>query len=75
MYEWREHPEMDWLINSLRYIDFDYDCLIKECAKASFWTKGGFNYEALSNMEYKQYELVIQEANRIEKIFLEESKQ
>ena len=63
----REYP-VTWLIRSLEYIDFDYNVLVVEAFAISYYSKGGFTFQDICNMEFDLYELVLKEADRISKL-------
>jgi hypothetical protein len=56
-----------WLFESLWYIDFFEEYLIKEAIYVSQTTHGAFDYRSLRNMDFKSYELILEECLRINK--------
>ena len=50
---------------SLEYIDFDIKMLIQESYAASFYSKGGFDFNTLKDLPFDDYEIVIKETVRV----------
>ena len=55
-----------WMVQSLQYIDFNYEVLIKEVFRIGTYTPI-FSYTDLKEMTFDQYEIVIKEAIRMHK--------
>ena len=54
------------MVQSLRYIDFNYKILIKEAFRIGTYSPT-FSYQDLKEMTFDQYEIVVQEAVRMHK--------
>lgn len=53
------------MIQSLEFIDFTKEILIQEAFAASFYSKGGFDYNTLKDFPFDEYEIVMKETNRV----------
>lgn len=63
-----ELSEISWMIESLKYIDFSKEALIKESFLVMHFSKGGFDFETLCTIPFDDFKLSVKEALRIEKL-------
>lgn len=56
-----------WLLESLWYIDFFKDYLITESIYIAQTTHGAIDYKTLRDMDFKSYEMIVEECIRINK--------
>ena len=54
------------MVQSLRYIDFNYEVLIKEAFRIGTYSPA-FSYQDLKEMTFDRYEIVVQETVRMHK--------
>lgn len=59
-----EYP-LTWLIRSFQYIDFSYDVFIQEAFAISYYSRGGFSYRDICELDFLEYEVALKEAMRI----------
>jgi hypothetical protein len=57
--------EFDWLSSGLQYIDFNYDILFYECSTLGYVTKGMYNFDKIIQMDFKDYENLIRQTNKM----------
>jgi len=56
------------LVGSLEYIDIDFDTFVQESFLISFFSKGGFTLKDIKDLDIGEYEIVLNEAKRIQNV-------
>jgi hypothetical protein len=55
-----------WLEWALQFIDFSKEALLKEYFWIANHSQGGFTYRDICGMSFKEYEIVLNEAKKID---------
>lgn len=61
-----------WLAESTKYIDISLEYLLKQYLFISYYSKGGFSFETISRLSYKQFVIVLNGTKEIQKNLNEE---
>jgi hypothetical protein len=61
-----------WLTESIAYLDINQDFLLRQYFFISHYSKGGYSYETIMGMTYKNFKIILDEAKKIQKILVGE---
>jgi hypothetical protein len=54
-----------WMVESLKHIDVTREQILKEAFMIMYHSNGGFNYQAIINLNFKCYHVLRKEAEKI----------
>lgn len=60
------------IVRSIKQSDFKMENFLRLAFKVSYWSNGGINYQAMSEMTTQEFKVVVDEAERLQKAANEE---
>jgi len=57
--------DLNWLVEALYLIDFNYKIFYQECVSIGYVTRGMFNVNHLKYMPFDEYECIVKEVESL----------